>query len=462
MNKSSIIIIGLAALTLSGCKSLYGNYERPEVKTDGLVRDTTSVTAKLAMTDTTSFGNLPWRSVFTDPQLQALIEKGLANNPDLLNAALNIDMAEAQLKAAKLAFLPSFSFTPQGTISSWDGNKATKVYSMPVNASWNVDLFGTLRSQKRAAQVALLQSKDYQLSVKTSLISNIANCYYTLLMMDKQVEILDGMIDLTKQTWDIMKTQKELGNVRSTGVQSAENNYYSTLTQKTELLRQIRDTENTLSLLLGEPGGNIPRGKLDDQSLPSNFSTGAPLQLLSNRPDVHAYEMQLAQCFYNVQTARSRFYPSITISGSGAFTNSGGMGITNPGKWLLSAVGSLVQPIFQNGQLVAGLRVSKDQYQQAYNTWQNSVFKAGNEVSNALALYNASEQKSKLEAHQIEVLKQNVEDTRALMGSSTSTYLEVITAQSSLLNVQLSKVQDDFSKMQAVVDLYYALGGGAN
>lgn len=172
--------------------------------------------------------------------------------------------------------------------------------------------------------------------------------------------------------------------------------------------------------------------------------------------------MQLAQCFYNVQTARSRFYPSITISGSGAFTNSGGMGITNPGKWLLSAVGSLVQPIFQNGQLVAGLRVAKDQYQQAYNTWQNSVFKAGNEVSNALALYNASEQKSKLEAHQIEVLKQNVEDTRALMGSSTSTYLEVITAQSSLLNVQLSKVQDDFSKMQAVVDLYYALGGGAN
>ena len=447
---------------MSGCKSLYGNYERPEVKTDGLVRDTASVTAKLAMTDTASFGNLPWRSVFTDPQLQALIEKGLANNPDLLNAALNIDMAEAQLKAAKLAFLPSFSFTPQGTISSWDGNKATKVYSMPVNASWNVDLFGTLRSQKRAAQVALLQSKDYQLSVKTSLISNIANCYYTLLMMDKQVEILDGMIDLTKQTWDIMKTQKELGNVRSTGVQSAENNYYSTLTQKTELLRQIRDTENTLSLLLGEPGGNIPRGKLDDQSLPSNFSTGVPLQLLSNRPDVHAYEMQLAQCFYNVQTARSRFYPSITISGSGAFTNSGGMGITNPGKWLLSAVGSLVQPIFQNGQLVAGLRVAKDQYQQAYNTWQNSVFKAGNEVSNALALYNASEQKSKLEAHQIEVLKQNVEDTRALMGSSTSTYLEVITAQSSLLNVQLSKVQDDFSKMQAVVDLYYALGGGAN
>ena len=280
-------------------------------------------------------------------------------------------------------------------------------------------------------------------------------------MMDKEVEVLDDMTKLTKETWDIMKTQMELGRVRSTGVQSAENNYYSTLTQKTELLRQIRDTENTLSLLLGEPGGSIARGKLEDQSLPTNFSTGVPLQLLSNRPDVHANEMALAQCFYNVQTARSRFYPNLTISGNGIFTNSGGMGIVNPGKWLLSAVGSLVQPIFQNGKLVAGLRVAKDQYQQAYNTWQNSILKAGNEVSNALVLYNSSAQKSKLEAHQIEVLKKNVEDTRALMGESSSTYLEVITAQSNLLNVELSKVQDDFYKMQAVVNLYYALGGGA-
>ena len=460
MNKSSIIIFALAALTLSGCKSLYGNYERPDVKTSGIVRDTAS-NAPLAETDTASFGNLPWRSVFTDPQLQTLIERGLKNNPNLLNAALSVDMAEAQLKAAKLAFLPSFSFSPQGTISSWDGGKATKTYSLPVNASWDVDLFGNLRSQKRAAQMALLQSKDYQVSVQTSLISNIANCYYSLLMMDKEVEILDDMIKLTKETWDIMLAQKELGRVRSTGVQSAENNYYSTLTQKTELQRQIRETENTLSLLLGEPGGAIARGKLEDQSLPSNFSTGVPLQLLSNRADVHAYEMALAQCFYNVQTARSRFYPNLTISGNGIFTNSGGMGIVNPGKWLLSAVGSLVQPIFQNGKLVAGLRVAQDQYQQAYNTWQNSILKAGNEVSNALVLYNTSDQKSKLEAHQIEVLRKNVEDTRALMGESSSTYLEVITAQSSLLNVELSKVQDDFYKMQAVVNLYYALGGGA-
>ena len=185
------------------------------------------------------------------------------------------------------------------------------------------------------------------------------------------------------------------------------------------------------------------------------------MQLLNNRADVHAAEMALAQCFYGVETARSRFYPSITISGTGAFTNSSGAGIVNPGKWLLSAVGSLVQPLFQNGRLIAGLRVAKAQYEQAYNTWQNAVLKAGSEVSNALVLYNSSDEKSQIEAKQIEVLQKNVEQTRELVGDAGSNYLDIITAQSSLLNVQLSKVADDFYKMQAVVNLYYALGGGA-
>lgn len=461
MKKTIIFLsVSLALLSMSSCKSIYGSYERPQVNAKGLVRDSASVTDTLAVTDTTSFGNLPWRSVFTDPQLQALIEKGLKNNPNLLNAALSVDMAEAQLKASKLAFLPSFNFSPQGTITSWDGGKATQTYSLPINASWNIDLFGKLRNAKEANKMLLLQSKDYQVSVQTSLIANIANMYYTLLMMDKEVKLIDDMSTLTKQTWDIMKVQQQLGNVRSTGVQSAENNYYSTLTQKAELLRQIRETENSLSLLLNEPGSAIPRGTLEEQSLPETFSVGVPLKMLVNRADVHAAEMSLASCFYNVNQARSNFYPSLTISGSGAYTNSSGMGIVNPGKILLSAVGSLVQPIFQNGQLIAALRVAKDQYQQAYNTWQNTLLSAGNEVSNALVLYNTSDQKSKLEAHQVEVLKQNVEDTRALMGSSTSTYLEVITAQSSLLSVELSKVEDDFYKMQAVVNLYYALGGG--
>lgn len=459
MKSSNIIIMVSAAALLSGC-GIYGKYERPEVDAAGIVRDVTSNTDTLAVTDTTSFGNLPWKSVFTDPALQSLIEKGLENNTDLLNAALNVKMVEAQLMAAKLAFVPSFTFSPQGTISSWDGNKATKTYSLPVNASWSIDLFGNLLNQKRSAQMALLATKDYQLVVKTNLIANVANAYYTLLMLDKQLEIVNNMVGLTKETWDMMKLQKDFKGGKETSVQSAEANYYSVLAQAADLKRQIRETENSLSLLLGQRAQYIERGKIDDQNLPVEFSTGVSLQMLNNRPDVHYAEMTLAQCFYNTQAARSKFYPNITISGSGAFTNSAGAGIVNPGKWLLSAVGSLVQPIFQNGQLIAGLKVAKAEQEQAYNTWQNAVLSAGSEVSNALVLYNSSDEKSKLEAKQVESLRKNVEYTKDLFQSAGSTYLEVITAQQSLLNAELAKVQDDFYKMQAVVNLYYALGGG--
>lgn len=456
------LFIMMSATLLLGSCGLYNKYERPDVNTTGLVRDVNSQTDTLAVTDTTSFGNLPWRSVFTDPQLQTLIETGLKNNPDLLNAALNVKMVEAQLLVAKLAFVPSFSFTPQGTLSSWDGHTPSKIYSLPVNASWSIDLFGNLLSVKRSAQMTLLATKDYQLVVKTQIITNIANMYYTLLMLDRQLEIVTDMEGLVKETWDMMALQKDLGRARSTSVQSAEANYYAVQAQATDLRRQIRETENSLSLLLGQPAQTIARGKLDQQSLPSEFSTGIAINMLNNRPDVHYAEMSLAQCFYNVETARSRFYPSITISGSGAFTNNSGGGIVNPGKWLLSAVGSLVQPIFQNGQLIAGLKVAKAQQEQAYNTWQNAILKAGSEVSNALVMYNSSDEKSRLEAQQVAVLKQNVEDTRQLYKSSSSNYLEVITAQTSLLNAELSKVADDFYKMQAVVSLYSALGGGRN
>jgi len=453
--------MGLAAVAFTGCKSLYGRYERPDINTRGLVRDAVSATDTLAVADTSSFGDMPWRTVFTDSQLQALIERGLVNNTDLLNAALNVKMAEAQLKAARLAFVPSFTFSPQGTISSWDGNKAMKTYQLPVAASWSIDLFGNLLSQKRSSQMALLGTRDYQLVVKTNVISSIANMYYTLLMLDRQLAIVTDMENLTKDTWELMKVQKDLGRVRSTGVQSAEANYYSVQTQRVDLQRQIREIENSLSLLLAQPVQTIARGKLEDQSLPTNLSIGIGLRMLNNRPDIHYAEMSLAQCFYNVETARSKFYPNLTISGSGTFTNSSGIGIVNPGKWLLSAVGSLVQPIFQHGQIVAGLKVAKAQYEQAYNKWKNAILSAGSEVSNALVVYNSAEEKSRLEAKRIATLKQNVEDTKQLLNQSNSTYLEVITAQQNLLNAELSKVADDFNKMQAVVNLYQALGGGA-
>ena len=304
------------------------------MNTTGLVRDVNSLTDTLAVTDTTSFGNMPWRSVFTDPQLQSLIETGLANNPDLLNAALNVKMIKAQLMAARLAFVTVVLRSHrQGTLSSWDGHTPTKTYSLPVTASWNLDLFGNLLSQKRSAQVALLATKDYQMAVRSNVIAGIANMYYTLLMLDRQLEIVTDMEGLTKETWEMMKLQMELGRARSTSVQSAEANYYSVQAQASDLRRQVREIENSLSLLLGQPAQTIARGKLDAQSLPTELSTGVAIQMLNNRPDVHAAEMKLAQCFYDTETARSRFYPNITISAPVHTLIMVGMGIVNPGKW---------------------------------------------------------------------------------------------------------------------------------
>ena len=458
-----VFIISSAVFLLSSC-GLYNKYERPDnVQTSGLIRDVVNDGDTLRVNTDENFGNLPWREVFTDPQLQSLIETALAQNTDLQNAALNVQMVESALKVAKLAFLPSLAVAPSGTISrvQMDGASTSKTYQLPIAASWNIDLFGNLLSTKRSAQMQLLATKDYQVVVKTNIICGIANLYYTLMMLDEQLAIVTDMEGLVKETWDMMKLQMELGRARSTSVQSAESSYYSVQAQAVDLRRQIRELENSMSLLLNEPGHKIERGKFYNQSLPQKFSAGVGIQLLSNRADVHAAEMSLAQCFYDVETARSRFYPNITVSGNAIFTNSLGTAIVNPGKWLLSAVGSLTQPIFQHGQIVAGLKVAKAQQEQAFNTWQNTILKAGNEVSNALLLYNASDEKSQLEAKQVEVLTKTVEDTKQLYTSKGSTYLEVIQAESSLLNARISKVSDDFSKMQAVVNLYQALGGGS-
>jgi len=448
-------------LLLSSC-GLYEKYERPEVNTTGLFRDTVSDVDTLVTNSDERFGDLPWREVFTDPQLQALIEKALANNTDLANAALNVKMMEDMLKVAKLAFLPGVAIAPQGTISRvlTDGGTTSKTYQLPISASWTIDLFGNILSQKRSAQVQLLATKDYQVVVKTNIICGVANLYYTLMMLDEQLAIVTDMEGLVKDTWDMMKLQMQLGRARSTSVQSAEASYYSVQAQAIDLKRQIREMENSLSLLLNEAGHRIDRGQFYNQQLPEKFSAGVGIELLSNRADVHAAEMALAQCFYDVETARSRFYPNITISGNAMFTNNLGA-VVNPGKWLLSAVGSLTQPIFQHGQIVAGLKVAKAKQEQAFNTWQNTVLKAGNEVSNALLSYNSSAEKSVLDQKQVDLYKQNVEDTRKLYTSKGSSYLEVIQAQTSLLNARITKVTDDFSKMQAVVNLYQALGGGS-
>ncbi len=458
MKKFNIIAILSATALLSSC-GLYNKYERPEVQTDGIMRDAAQYAT---VSEETSFGDVDWHEVFTDPQLQALIEQGLEKNVDLLNAIEDVKMAKAQLQSARLAFLPSFTFSPNGTLSKvYDmGADMSKTYSFPVTASWNADIWGSLASANRSSKAAYLQSQDYQQSVRSSIITGIATTYYSLLLLDRQLEILLDMQTLTKDNWNMTKLQKDLGTTRETAVVAAESNHLSVQSQIIDMKRQISAAENSLSLLVGQAAQSIQRGKLENQNLPSSFSIGIADSLLANRPDVHAAELSLAQCFYSVQQAKAAFYPGLTFTVNGAYSNSVGSAVINPGKFLLSAVGQLTQPIFQNGKLVANLKVTKAQYEQAYNTWQYTLLKAGSEVSDALVLYNSSDEKSKIDQRNVEVLQKSVSYTRDLYKMGSSTYLEILTAQQNLLNAEITQATDDYNKMSAVVSLYSALGGG--
>lgn len=383
-----------ATALLSSCH-IYKSYDRPEdITTAGLYRDTVAGGDTL-VADTANFGNLPWREVFTDPKLQALIEQALTSSPDIRTAALKVKEAQAPLLASKLAFIPALTLSPQGTVSSWDKGKATQTYSLPVTASWQIDLFGQLLNLKRQAQATLEQTKAYEQNTRVQLIANTANLYYTLLMLDRQLEITEGTVEILKKNTETMEAMKESGiyNTTEAAVEQSRAAYAQVQASLPDIRTSIREIENSLCLLLGEPAHAIERGILEEQQLPSDFSAGIPLQLLSNRPDVKAAEQALASAYYNTNVARSNFYPRITLSGSAGWTNSAGAAIVNPAKLLASAVASLTQPIFQNGANIAKLKIAKAQQEEAQIQFQTTLLNAGNEVSNALGQYQACSQR---------------------------------------------------------------------
>ena len=450
-----------ATALLSSCH-IYKSYDRPEdITTAGLYRDTVAGGDTL-VADTANFGNLPWREVFTDPKLQALIEQALTSSPDIRTAALKVKEAQAPLLASKLAFIPALTLSPQGTVSSWDKGKATQTYSLPATASWQIDLFGQLLNLKRQAQATLEQTKAYEQNTRVQLIANTANLYYTLLMLDRQLEITEGTVEILKKNTETMEAMKESGiyNTTEAAVEQSRAAYAQVQASLPDIRTNIREIENSLCLLLGEPAHAIERGILEEQQLPSDFSAGIPLQLLSNRPDVKAAEQALASAYYNTNVARSNFYPRITLSGSAGWTNSAGAAIVNPAKLLASAVASLTQPIFQNGANIAKLKIAKAQQEEAQIQFQTTLLNAGNEVSNALGQYQACSQKVEARNMEVNSAKNAADYTKELFNLGTSTYLEVLSAQQSYLSAQLSEVSDTFSRMQAVISLYQALGGG--
>ena len=448
----------LACFLLTGC-GLYKNYERPEdIRTDGLYGS-----AQVGNTEQ-SLGAKAWREFFTDPTLQALIERGLSQNANMRQVDLQIQEAQAYLKVAKLAYIPSLSLAPQGQLSSMDWNKPLKFYSVPLTATWQIGSLGSLRNAKKSAQVALEQSKTVRQAVQQNLVSNIANLYYTLCSLDAQLALSQTTAKNWRQSVEMTKKLMEAGRSNKAAVSQTEANCLSVEASVLDLEDAIRQTENALCTILGEAPHHIERTSLASFQAPAVIETGIPLALLQNRPDVKQAELQLASAFYAVNSATANFFPSLTISGTLGFTNNGGALELSPGQWIWNALGQLLQPIFQNGRLRAQKKVAKLKQEEAKIAFQQSLVAAGNEVNSALASLQTAEAKKSFMTQQVAALTDAVQATEALYKDNVSrqvNYLNVLTAQTGLLNAQMGQIGNDLEAVQATIDLYQALGGGS-
>ena len=444
------------SVVLGGC-SVYRTYKRPDVAViDSLYRQQISPADSVA-----SIADLSWKELFTDPHLQKLIETGLCNNPDLGIARLRAEEAEALLQSARLSYLPSISLSPQGTIGKVEHSKTTKSYDLATSASWEIDIFGKLTNTKREARVVLEQSEAYRQAVQTQLIATIANSYYTLLMLDEQLNISRRTARNWSENLRVMKALKNAGQTTDMAVAQTEASKLSVDASLLSLERQITELENTLLSLLGSVPGDITRSTLSSQSFPDTLLVGVPLQLLQRRPDVRQSEAVLAAAFYVTNQARAAFFPSITLSGSAGWTNAAGVVITNPGQWLFSVVGSLIQPLFNRGQNIANFKVGKAQQEEALLSFRQSLLDAGTEVNNALVQWQTARGKLKLDEQQVVALTSAVRSAELLMKHSSQNYLEVLTARQALLQAELDAVSDRFDEIQGIINLYRSLGGGS-
>ncbi len=473
MNRIMTDITALAAAAVLACGcGTYKKYERPELPEDmNVVRigvmGTDGKGGGTASPDSLEETNLTdsllsWRDVFTDPLLQSLIEEGLANNADLAVARLKTVEAAATLSSAKKALLPSIDLSASGSLGSYDGSKADKTYCIGPEISWEIDIFGKLSNEKRIQAATLEESRAYAQAVQTELVATIASQYYMLMMYDEQINVTR----MTVKSWrEYISTQKALmqaGQANRQDVSQAEASSLAAEITLESLKQQVFELENSLSTLVGRAPGSIVRGKFDAQTIPVALTGGVSLAYLARRPDVREAEAQLKQAFYSVNKARASFYPSVTLSGSAGWTNSGGAAITNPGAWLLQALGSVVQPLFNQGKLKAGLTIAKAQQEEALAQFRQSLLDAAGEVNNALAAIQSLSAKVRLEDMQVAKLRQTVTDTEASMCYGDANYLQVLTARQSLFTAQLDAQSDRYSRLEAAITLYKALGGGSN
>ena len=409
--------------------------------------------------DSTSLAELSWREFFTDPLLQQLIDTALVRNTDINSARIAIQQSEAALAAAKQGFFPTVSFSPSASISSFGGSSPAKTYNLPLQVNWDIDAFGSIRNQKRKSESVLLQAQVAEQAVRANIISAVAQQYNMLLLLDQQLEILMA----TDSLWNIsLETQKilwENGKSYSTAVNQMEASYLDVKTSIVGTRRNIRQVENALCRLLAMTPQPIPRSRLGLYALPRRFETGVPALLLRNRPDIKLADLAMEEAFYDTQIARAAFYPSISLQGLAGWTNSAGGAVVNPGKILLNAVASLTQPIYAQGKLKANLKINQLEQENLMNQYVQTVIDAGSEVNEALADCQAAVEKHGYYHRQVEVLKSAYVGTHELMDNGKASYLEVITAQETLLNAQLNEAVNMYNGTQGIIALYIALGG---
>lgn len=461
MNKiAKTLLVGAAAFSMTALGSchIYQKYETPT--STELTR--AYAEAKETPSDSTALGNLPWQKVFTDPLLQDLISRALANNTNLRNAQLNIEAARAGLKGARLVYLPSIALAPNGAGASYRGSDIAWSYSIPAQASWEIDIFGKLLNSKRSAQAKVYQSEAYAQAVRSQIIGGVASTYYAIAAVKDQLALSRNTAVLWKESVETMRNLKLAGRVTEAAVVQSAAQYYNILASITDLEVSLDQLNNSMSLLLNTLPQEWQVASKVDLALPTSYEQGVPMQALSSRPDVRAAEQSLAVAYYATNSARAAFYPGLTISVNGGFTNLLGSMVKNPGGWFYQLAGSLVAPLFARGQNIARLEAAKAQQQQAMNTFEYTLMSASAEVSDALTVYTKSLEKSEALRLQVENLEKSVEYTNDLLLYSTgqTTYLEVLTAQQSLLGSQISQISNDLARARAVISLYQSLGGG--
>ncbi len=471
MHYKKIITVAAVSMMLTGC-GIYNKYEQKTptpADVFGTSQDITQSTGEQTIAE------MSWREFFTDPQLQQLIEQVLANNTDLNAARIAVEKSEAALTAARLAYLPALSLAPQGTLSSFDKSAFSKTYNLPLQLSWDIDVFGSITNKKRAAKAVLLQAQMQQDVVRANLISTTAQQYFLLQVLDRQLEILMQTDSLWNKSLETEQALWENGKAYSTAVNQMEASYLSVKTQIVDTRHNIRSVENAICQLLAVTPQHIKRQKwgsstrhhAEAQGDSGNrmFATkylkiGVPAQLLENRPDIRMANHAMEEAFYNTAAARSAFYPNITLSGTIGWTNSAGIGIVDPGKLLLNFIGQLTQPIFARGKLIANKKIAKLTEEDLQKKYVQTVVNAGNQVNEAMSDCMAAREKHAYYQRQVEVLREAYTGTHELMDSGKASYLEVLKAQESLLEAQLSQAMNMYNASEAVIALYIALGGG--